>query len=140
MGLAVPTDRQLLGVAPMFFVADVQRASDHYRDVLGFHYEQIWGEPPCFSMPSRDGLIVMLSQVADKTRVRPNGADGESWDAYFWVQDADRLFGEFVAKGARVAYAPVDRPFYGNREFAVHDLDGYLLAFAHDIESHRAKP
>jgi hypothetical protein len=27
----------------------------------------------------------------------------------------------------------MDRPYYGNREFAIRDLDGYVIAFAHDI-------
>ena len=60
-------------------------------------------------------------------------ADGKSWDAYIWVHDVDVLFADFKAKGARVVYEPTDRPFYGNREFAISDLDGYVIAFAHDI-------
>jgi hypothetical protein len=27
----------------------------------------------------------MLYQVEDKSCIRPNGADGESWDAYVWL-------------------------------------------------------
>jgi uncharacterized glyoxalase superfamily protein PhnB len=131
------SDKQFLGIAPYFFVRDINKAVAYYRDVLGFKVEKIWGEPPCFAMPSRDGLIVMLSEQCDESRIRPNGADGEFWDAYIWVKDADKLFAEFKSKGATVVYEPVDREFYGNREFAVKDLDGYVLAFAHDIASHR---
>jgi len=134
-------ERQLIAVAPLFFVRDIQTASSYYRDVLGFKFDRIWGDPPCFCMPRRDGLTIMLSEVEGKTRIRPNGSDGESWDAYVWVGDAETLFAEFKAKGARVVHPPVDRTFYGNREFAVRDIDGYIIAFAHDIEAYRrSKP
>jgi uncharacterized glyoxalase superfamily protein PhnB len=126
-------ERELLAIAPLFFVADVAKAVAYYRDVLGFTFERIWGEPPCFCMPHRDGLTVMLSQVDDTSRIRPNGSDGCSWDAYVWVRDADALFAAFKAAGALIVHEPVDRDYYGNREFAVRDLDGYIIAFAHDI-------
>ena len=54
---------KFLQSAPVLLVADVQLAADYYRDKLGFKYDKLWGEPPCFCMPSRAGLIVMLSQV-----------------------------------------------------------------------------
>jgi uncharacterized glyoxalase superfamily protein PhnB len=128
-----PADRALLGIAPLFFVADVTKAAAYYRDVLGFTFDKIWGEQPHFCMPNRDGLTVMLSEVDDKTRIQPNGSDGYSWDAYVWVRDADALFAAFSANGATIVYAPEDRDYYGNREFAVRDLDGYVIAFAHSI-------
>lgn len=133
------TKRQFLGIAPMFLVADVTKAADYYREMLGFTVSGIWGEPPCFCMPQRDNMTVMLSEVDDKTRIRPNGSDGESWDAYVWVLDADALFAEFKATGARIAYEPIDRDFYGNREFAVYDLDGHMIAFAHDIAAKKKR-
>ncbi len=132
-------ERQLLAIAPEFFVADIHAAVAYYRDVLGFTVDRLWGEPPGFCMPRRDGLTVFLAEVDDKTRVRPNGADGRSWDAYVWVRDADALFAEFAARGAHVVYPPEDRLFYGNREFAVRDIDGYIIAFAHGIEEKRRR-
>jgi uncharacterized glyoxalase superfamily protein PhnB len=128
-----PSERDFLAIAPLFFVADVAKAAAYYRDVLGFKFDKIWGDPPCFCMPHRDRLTVMLSEMQDKTRIRPNGADGCSWDAYVWVHDADALFAAFKASGARIVHEPEDRTYYGNREFAVRDLDGYIIAFAHDI-------
>ena len=130
---------KLKAIAPFFFVSDVTRPAGYYRDVLGFGFDRLWGgDPPCFGMPRRDGLTVMLSEVADKTLIRPNrGDDGESWDAYVRVDDADALFAEFTTRGAIVAYPPVDRDYYGNREFAVRDPDGFVIAFAHSIASGR---
>ena len=123
--------RRLLGVAPYFLVRDVVKAAEYYRDALGFTVRRYFGDPPTFCMPQRDGVVVMLSQTADGSAIRPNAAarGDDSWDAYVWVEDADALFAEIAARGARIAYAPCLQEEYGNREFAVFDLDGYRIAF-----------
>ena len=128
--------KQLLGIAPYFLVRDVVKAAEYYRDALGFSYPRFWGEPPCFCMPHRDGLIIMLSQAKDASIIRPNAKarNDESWDAYVWVRDADALYAEVKPRGANIAYEPMLMEEYGNREFAVRDLDGYLLAFGSDAK------
>jgi uncharacterized glyoxalase superfamily protein PhnB len=99
--------RQVLGIAPYFLVRDVVKAAEYYRDVLGFSYSRFWGEPPCFCMPQRDGVIIMLSQVTDPSLIRPNSAAREeTWDAYVWVKDADALYHEFKQRGAQILYDP----------------------------------
>lgn len=124
--------RQLFGSSPCFLVADIHKAVDYYRDVLGFTTEQIWGEPPSFAIPTRDNLSVMLKQVTESL-VRPNAhVVNEVFDAYFWVRDAEALFEDFRGKGATVLFEPTIRQLYGMKEFAVADADGYLLAFGQD--------
>ena len=123
---------KLTASCPHFLVSNLETALDYYVDVLGFERPPLWGEPPLFAMPSRDELIVMLNQV-DRLSPQPNG-DGV-WDAYFWCDDADELFSEVEQRGAVVEYAPIDRAEYGNREFAVRDPDGYVLAFGSDLAS-----
>ena len=120
---------QLTGSAPHFLVSNVARAVDFYVDKLGFARPPLWGDPAVFAMPTRDGFIVMLNQV-EQMEPRPQG--GDTWDAYFWCDDADSLCAEFKAAGAPIEYGPLDRP-YGNREFALRDPDGYLLAFGSDL-------
>ena len=66
--------------------------------------------------------------------VRPNrlaDPNGEAWDAYVWVDDADALCGEFKAKGVKIARDIYDQP-YGNRDFDIEDCNGYRLCFGHD--------
>jgi catechol 2,3-dioxygenase-like lactoylglutathione lyase family enzyme len=126
--------RQLHGVAPTFFVADVVKAVAYYDEKLGFKTARFWGQPPSFAIPTREQLHVMLSQQpAD--RIHPNGAHEHTMDAYFWVRDADELHAEFKAKGANIICEPSDETSYGMREFWVRDLDGYVLIFAHDISA-----
>lgn len=135
--MAETPERQFQAIAPYFFVADVTKAAAYYRDVLGFSYERLWGDPPSFCMVYRDGLTIMLKQIADKSLIRPNGNVPNSWDAHVWVRDADALFAEFSDRKARIAYSVCYQEEYGNREFAVRDLDGYVIAFGHHIAAKR---
>jgi uncharacterized glyoxalase superfamily protein PhnB len=129
-------DSQINGwsVAPYFLVPDVVLAADYYRDKLGFSYDRFWGEPPCFCMVRRHGVVVMLSQTPNSASVKPNGIAeaNDAWDAYIWVEDADALHAEFLSRGANIARGLCDQE-YGCRDFDVLDLNGYRLCFGQDL-------
>ena len=123
-------------IAPFFIVDDVVTTADFYRDKLGFAYERFWGDPPCFCMVMRRGIVIMLSQFEQPGAMRPNAqVDPESaaWDAYVWVDDADALYAEFKAKGVTIAREICDQP-YGNRDFDITDCNGYRLCFGHGVD------
>ncbi len=123
-------------IAPYFIVDDVVTTANYYRDKLGFHYERFWGEPPCFCMVSRGGIVIMLSQLAKAGLVRPNciaDPNSEAWDAYIWVENADALNLEFKSQGVTITRDICDQP-YGCRDFDVEDCNGYRLCFGHNIE------
>lgn len=123
-------------VAPYFIVDDVVATANFYRQKLGFHYQRLWGDPPSFCMVKRGGITIMLSQLPNKGGMRPNrlaDPEGEAWDAYVWVDDADALYNELTEKGVKIARGICDQP-YGNRDFDVEDCNGYRLCFGHDIE------
>ena len=86
-------------------------------------------------MVRRSGVIIMLSQPQPPPTVRPNHlshADSDAWDAYVWVDDADRLYRELQAKNVTIARPICDQP-YGNRDFDVEDCNGYRLCFGSDL-------
>ncbi|MDE0431041.1 MAG: VOC family protein [Caldilineaceae bacterium] len=122
----------LIGSAPYFVVSDLAASLDYYCDVLGFTRPRLWGEPPNFAMPDRDGFIFMLKRVKNKEFIQPNRTRGGYWDAYIWVRDAEALYNEFAAKGAEFAYGLTHQDEYNNIEFAVYDPDGYFIAFGQD--------
>ena len=127
--------KNLQGIAPYFIVDDVAKSAKWYRDKLGFGFNRLWGEPPCFAMVHRDGLVIMLSQVPAKGKVRPNHkahADA-CWDAYIWVKRVDTLYKEFRAKKVKILRKPQNQ-FYGCRDFDLQDCNGYVLCFGQDIE------
>ena len=116
---------------PHFLVKDLNTALDYYVNVLGFERPPLWGEPPSFAMPNRDGFMVMLNQSDEPPKPNGNGF----WDAYFWCDDVDSLHSEFAGRGALIEQGPVDRQLYGMREIEVRDIDGHVLAFASDVPS-----
>jgi uncharacterized glyoxalase superfamily protein PhnB len=123
-------------VAPYFLVDNVVDSANYYRDLLGFQYERFWGEPPAFCMVMRNGIVIMLSQLQTAGRLRPNRmavpGEGDHWDAYVWVEDADALYTEFQAKGVTIA-RPICDQDYGCRDFDVEDCNGYRLCFGHNL-------
>jgi uncharacterized glyoxalase superfamily protein PhnB len=125
---------RLTASAPVLLVKNVQAAADHYRDALGFSYEKIWGEPPSYTILSRDSLHLMLKQADDPRHVVPHWTVSKNLcDAYFWVADVDALHAEFVRRGAKIDYGLCDQP-YGCREFGVQDIDGHDIAFGEFIK------
>ncbi len=124
----------LIGSSPYFFIRDLAASLDYYCDVLGFRRPHLWGEPPTFAMPDRDGFIFMLKQVEDVSTITPNETRGGLWDAYVWVRNLRALFAEFEANGAEFAYELTHQHEYDNLEFAIRDPDGYVIAFGQDVE------
>jgi hypothetical protein len=124
-------------IAPYFLVSDVVTTANYYRDKLGFAYERFWGEPATFCMVYRSGIIIMLSEADTKEAVSPNRlreSEGEAWDAYVWIDDADALIQEYRQRGVKIARDICDQP-YGMRDFDIEDMNGYRICFGHDIEN-----
>ena len=121
--------KQLLRSAPYFPVSDVEMCAAHYETVLGFHSEYAVGTPAQFAIVSRDGLSIMLRRVPHPEHISPNERQGGTWDAFFWVRDAQSLSEELRANGADIVYGPLVQHDYQMMEFAVRDAAGYVLGF-----------
>jgi uncharacterized glyoxalase superfamily protein PhnB len=122
-------------IAPYFIVDDVVVSANYYRDKLGFEYERFWGDPPCFCMVQRRGIVIMLSQFEKPGLKRPNHlADPKrgAWDAYIWVDNADALFAEFRSQGVTIA-RPICDQEYGCRDFDIEDLNSYRICFGQNL-------
>lgn len=119
----------LMRHAPYFPVGDVESAGNYYENILGFEKEYSAGESPQFAIYSRDNLAIMFRLVVDSSKIIPNEAQGGTWDAFFWVNDVQSLFDEFQAKGATIVYGVIYQVGYNMGEFAIRDLNGYVLGF-----------
>jgi catechol 2,3-dioxygenase-like lactoylglutathione lyase family enzyme len=120
---------QLTGHAIVLLVKDVARATDYYRDALGFEVSLYEKLPKHYGYAERDGCRVHFAHWNGVVG-RPNSeaVPPDMFDAYFWVDDVEGLFAELAERGAEFIHGPIDQG-YGLREFRVRDPDGYILAF-----------
>ena len=124
-------DCRMTRAAPYFLVDDVFATAEFYRDVLGFTFDEFFGDPPSFTIVERDDVRIMFRQVrpAKAAVARPNrSVMDETFDAYVYVSDVEQLATELRAKKADIVEGPVSR-VYDMRELLVRDCNGYVLAF-----------
>jgi len=110
-------NRMLIGSAAVFLVKAVAASLAHYRDILGFGVEFLWGEPPTYACLCRDAVALHL--VAESISGR---AAGQGQLCVF-VSDVDAVHAELAAKNACIVKPPQTYE-YGMREFDLVDIDG----------------
>jgi|SRR5690349_21168600 len=119
----------LTGHATVLLVEDLQRATEYYRDRLGFKIARYDEEPDRYGSAERDGCHVHFAHY-DGAAATPHhhAVPPDMFDVYFWPDDVDGLHAEFKDRGANIIQEPTNQP-YGLREFRVQDPDGHILAF-----------
>jgi catechol 2,3-dioxygenase-like lactoylglutathione lyase family enzyme len=122
---------QIASVSPVLLVADVFETAEYYRDVLGFHFDQIVGEPPSFVVVQRDLARLMFRQPRQGAPPPANGSvvPDFSFDVFLYVDDVEELAEELRGKYAEVLHGPTYRPIWNGKELVVRDCDGRLLCF-----------
>src|SRR4051812_11602407 len=118
-------------IAPQFFTTDLPATLAYYSEKLGFHCLGTWQDPPVYAIVARD-LHRIHFRLADPPTPNPEKYGDELLDAYLFVDDADRLYAEYAARGVEFTRALGDTP-WRSREFVVKDCDGRLLAFGADV-------
>jgi uncharacterized glyoxalase superfamily protein PhnB len=103
-------------IAPIFQVADLQRAIDFYTGVLGFTLGWTAGEPPDRASLCRDHVEITVETDATPARAK----------AYVQVSGVDEIYARAAAAGANVSVSLGDR-FYGMRDGRILDPDGNEL-------------
>lgn len=103
-------------VIPILRVEDLEVSRRYYIQKLGFTLD--WDYAGQMISVSRNGKAIMLCE-------REQGQAG-TW-LWIGVYDADALFAEFSAKGARIRTPP--KNFSWAYEFTVEDPDGHVLRF-----------
>lgn len=128
----------LLKDAPVLMVKDVVASAVYWRDKVGFGFNEMWGDPPDFTMVHRDRLTVFLAKPdRPGTPITPNWkVKDKMWNIYFWVDDARALYEELQERGATIDYTLHEKP-YGSLEFGIQDLDGHDIAFGQNIGTAR---
>lgn len=108
------------GTVPELPVVDVERAQQHYRDVLGFEIGWLY-EGKGIGSVSREDVVIFLR------RRTPPFEPAVHW---VFAEDVDASYRELGASGARIV-DPLEKKPWGLRQFTVADVDGNLFYF-HD--------
>ena len=119
--MAVKEKRNVIGnLTPEMPVADVERAQQYYRDVLGFEIGWLY--------PGKGIGSVSNGEVAIFFRKR----EAPFEPAIHWVftEDIDATYLEMQAMGANIV-EPLEKKPWGLRQFTVQDLDGNIFYFHH---------
>ena len=125
---------RLGSAAPCFAVADVGETIRWYEEFLGFAgYRFPQHEPHAFGILVRDQIEIMLQRVADyKKPDLYKIRDGGVWDAYIRMRGVRELYDSI--KDRVEILRPLQKQFYGDWEFEVKDLNGYVLVFSQLID------
>ena len=120
-------------------VESVDKAIAFYEGVLGF---SIIASAPGkngglqFAILSKDGLMLMLQEKGNLIEEYPvlnTDAVHPSVTLYIMVDNFDALYAEI--KGKYPIYTEIHTSFYGAKEFAITDVDGYVLTFTENKEN-----
>jgi uncharacterized glyoxalase superfamily protein PhnB len=122
---------------PNLIVRDVAKSVAFYRDELGFALAMSVPEqaPYVFAGMQRDNVEIFLNDrqaVIEELPEFANQPDGGSLTLYIEVDEVDALF-ERLRTRARIVH-PLKDQFYGMREFAVSDPDGWVLTLAQNMK------
>src|SRR5690349_479324 len=116
-------------VAPTFPVSDVGETIRWYEQHLGFAAHPFPPSPPhAFAIVCRDGVEIMFQRLPGYDKPDLYGARaGGVWDAYLRLKGVRELY-EAVKDNLEIKMALRRQP-YGDWEFEVRDLNGYILVF-----------
>jgi len=117
-------------IVPVLKVGDLGRAVDFYTAVLGFSVA--WqasndggGENTMLQAGAASLLLSSGSHLGDRPQF--------TGTLYFHITGVQEFF-ESIKDKVEVVW-PLEMMDYGQREFGIRDLDGYMLAFAETEEN-----
>lgn len=122
---------QVSNVSPVLLAPDVFGTAEYYRDVLGFSFDQIYGEPPSFVILQRDSARLMFRQPREGAPPPPNATVTPNFpsDVFIAVDNVEALAEELRSKGAEILNGPSYRPIWNGKELEVRDCNGRVLTF-----------
>jgi lactoylglutathione lyase len=132
----MPVSQPFKKLTPNLLVANVERSLAFYVDVLGFARGMSVPEesPYVFASVVSGTVEIFLNDAATAIKEypmfggRPLGATGT---LYIEVDGVDALHDRLKATVPIVM--PLATQFYGMREFAFEDPDGYVITFAEPV-------
>ena len=128
-----PHDIRLRSAAPVFLVDDVNATAEWYATYLGFETVGMFPPTPpaAWASVQRGGAEIMLQGLRGYRKPDVyDRRDGGVWHVYVRMNGVLRFY-ESIKHGPFIKSQLCKQP-YGDWEFEVEDLNGYLLVFGGD--------
>jgi uncharacterized glyoxalase superfamily protein PhnB len=129
---------KLKKLTPNLVVPNVEASLNFYRSVLGFQPGMTVPEKPpyVFGSVTSDAVEIFFNDhktVAEDYPALGAKPIGGSLTLFIEVEGIAELFKKVQQHGAKITM-PMKDQFYGMREFAMEDPDGWVITFAERIE------
>jgi lactoylglutathione lyase len=123
-------------LTPNLVVRDIAASIRFYTDVIGCTIKQTVPDaaPFVFVWLERDGVQIFLNDAKTVEHDLPAAAKNVGGAGVFIIVDGLDALHERVAPKTALAME-LKTQFYGMREFAVADPDGYVITFAEPVEN-----
>ena len=134
---------QFSKLTPNLIVASVERSLAFYADILGFERGMTVPDrsPFVFASVTSGPVELFFNDAAAAIKEYPTFAGrpiGATGTLYIETKDVDALHEQLQSKTKVVM--PLVTQFYGVREFAIEDPDGYVITFAERVGAAGAPP
>lgn len=126
-------------VTPNLIVRDMEKSIAFYREVLGFTVSQTVPDkaPFIFAWMKSGEADIFLNIHQKPSEGRPDLYSGKeiggTMSLYIAMDGVEELAKSVQAHGVKLTI-PLHMEFYGMKEFAILDPDGYLLIFAERVQ------
>ena len=123
-------------LAPNLLVANVERSLAFYTDTLGFARGMTVPDasPFVFASVTSGDVEIFFNDAATAVNEYPAFAGkpiGATGTMFIELEGVDALHDRIKSRATIVM--PIENKFYGMREFAIVDPDGYVITFAERI-------
>jgi len=128
-----------LDLSPNLMVKDVRKAIDFYTAVLGFKLIATVPETEegalDFAIVQSDNFMIMLQEEKNLKGEVPQLSGftgGGALTLYIHVSDVQELYNK--VKGKATLVKDMHDTFYGSRDFAIEDCNGFILSFSQQMQ------
>jgi catechol 2,3-dioxygenase-like lactoylglutathione lyase family enzyme len=130
--------RAFLRLTPNLVVRDVEKSLRFYCDVLDFELDKHVPEQPPFVFASvrGGGVEIFLNEFNASIAEYPAFGQvpiGGTLTFYVAMQGVNELYEKVRCDGCKILM-PIETKFYGVREFAIADPDGYVITLAERVD------
>ena len=128
---------QLQSLTPNLMVKDVNKTLDYYTNVLGFELIQTVPEKGIFDwgfvkLGNVKLMIQKETSIKSEYKELENYKTGGALTLYIQVEELQKW--HETIKDKTNVIKPMQKTFYGANEFAIMDINGFILAFSDILE------